>query len=74
VYRVVAVVALGFDCPRTLYDVAIGYAPIVISAVGVESGVGIAAIAALTSESVARAVAEPANVAKSLALLISMLP
>jgi hypothetical protein len=71
VYRVVADVALGFDCPRTLYDVAIGYAPIVISAVGVGSD---AATAAATSESVAKTVAEPANVAKSLALLISMLP
>ena len=37
VYRVVAVVAEGFDCPSTLYVVAIVYAPISIKICGLGS-------------------------------------
>jgi hypothetical protein len=71
VYSVVAVVAEGLTCPSTLYAVGICYAPIVISAVGVESA---AATAAATSASVAIAVAVVAKFARSRALVISMLP
>jgi hypothetical protein len=66
VYSVVAVVALGFTCPSTLYVVAICYAPIVISAVGVES-------AAASSASVATLVASDARFARSRALVIDYL-